>query len=99
MQTHSAAFATAMKDSQRVEYLRGTVGAVPFTNSNILSASYSNACTDTKDVKFGSARIGQLNIAFHGLSVGWNEWRGKVIDLEYGLQLADESVEYIPVGK
>ena len=99
MQTHSAAFATAMKDSQRVEYLRGTVGAVPFTNSNILSASYSNACTDTKDVKFGSARIGQLNIAFHGLAVGWNEWRGKVIDLEYGLQLADESVEYIPVGK
>lgn len=98
MQSHSAAFDTAMKKSQRVEYLRGTVGTVSFDSRNILSASYSNACTDTKDVKFGSARIGQLTITFNGLSIAWNAWRGKTITLEYGLQLADRSVEYIPVG-
>ena len=98
MQTHSQAFSVAMKDPQRVEHVRGTVGSVSFDDRNVLAMSYSNACTDSKDVRFGSARIGQLNVTFHGLAIGWNEWRGSTITLEYGLQLADESVEYIPIG-
>ena len=60
--------------------------------------SYTNQCTDTKDVKFGSARIGQLKAVFVGLNISRGAWRGKKITLEYGLTLADDSVEYIPVG-
>lgn len=98
MQTVSAAFKVAMKDPQRVEHVRGTVGAVSFADANIIALSYSNACSDSKDVRFGSARIGQLDVKFVGLSIPRGEWHDKKITLEYGLQLADSSVEYIPVG-
>lgn len=94
----SDAFKTAMKKAQRVEHVKGFVGSVAFTDENIISMSYSNQCTDTKDVKLGSARIGQLKAIFVGLSISRGEWRGKKIVLEYGLTLADETVEYIPVG-
>lgn len=98
MQAHSAAFTLAMKDAQRVEHVRGTVGAVSFNDSNIIALSYSNACADGKDVRFGSARIGQLDIKFCGLGITRGEWRGRQLALEYGLQLADGTTEYIPIG-
>ena len=98
MQAHSAAFTTAMKDAQRVEHVRGTVGSVSFNDSNIIALSYSNACADGKDVRFGSARIGQLDIKFCGLGITRGEWRGRQLALEYGLQLADGTTEYIPIG-
>ena len=98
MQAHSAAFTLAMKDAQRVEHVRGTVGAVSFSDSNIIALSYSNACADSKDVRFGSARIGQLDIKFCGLGITRGEWRGRQLTLEYGLQLADGTTEYIPIG-
>lgn len=98
MQAHSAAFTLAMKDAQRVEHVRGTVGAVSFNDSNIIALSYSNACADSKDARFGSARIGQLDIKFCGLGITRGEWRGRQLTLEYGLQLADGTTEYIPIG-
>lgn len=98
MQAHSAAFTLAMKDAQRVEHVRGTVGAVSFNDSNIIALNYSNACADGKDVRFGSARIGQLDIKFCGLGITRGEWRGRQLVLEYGLQLADGTTEYIPIG-
>lgn len=98
MQAHSAAFTLAMKDAQRVEHVRGTVGSVSFNDSNIIALNYSNACADGKDVRFGSARIGQLDIKFCGLGITRGEWRGRQLALEYGLQLADGTTEYIPIG-
>lgn len=94
----SDAFKTAMKKAQRVEHVRGKVGTEDFSDVNVLAMSYSNQCTDNKDVKFGSARIGQLKATFHGLNISRGSWRDKSIRLEYGLTLADDSVEYIPVG-
>ena len=94
----SDAFKLAMKDPQHVEHVRGTVGGVSFTDDNIAALSYSNICTDTKDVKFGSARIGQLTAHFINMAITRGDWRGLTLTLEYGLTLADSSVEYIPVG-
>ena len=98
MITVSEAFITAMKKAHRVEHCRGTVGSVSFNDDNIVGLNYSNQCSDNKDVKFGSARIGQLKVQFTGLNIPRYTWRGKKITLEYGLQLEDMSVEYIPVG-
>lgn len=98
MYSVSNAFKAAMKDPQHVEHVRGVVGGVPFSDVNIAALSYSNSCTDTKDVKFGSARIGQLSAHFINIGITRGDWRGLKITLEYGLTLADESVEYIPVG-
>lgn len=92
-------FKTKMKDPQRVEHIRGTVDDVLFTDANIMSLSYSNRCSDTKDVTFGSAYIGELDVSFCEIEIARGYWFGKVITLEYGLELDDEhTTEWIPVG-
>lgn len=95
----SEAFLTALHKKARFERLRGTVGNITFTDYNVVSMSYSNRCSDTADVSLGSCYIGQLEATFVNLLIPRGDWRGKVISLEWGLVLADESVEYIPVGQ
>lgn len=94
----SADFITALHAPARFERLRGTIGAVTFDDSNIISLSYSNRCSDTADVSLGSCYIGQLEATFTGVNITRGDWRDKEISLEWGLVLEDESVEYIPVG-
>ena len=98
MYNASEAFFTALHEKARFEKLRGTVGSVSFTDANVISMSYSNRCSDTADVTLGSCYIGQLEATFCNLSITRGDWRDKVITLEWGLVLEDESVEYIPIG-
>lgn len=100
MRSVSAAFKLKIKDPQRVEHVRGYVGTLPFTDANVLHMSYQNQCSDNKDVTFGSARIGQLTATLRGLNIARYSWSGKVIDLEYGLELDDEgTTEWVALGK
>lgn len=100
MKSVSAEFKLKIKDPQRVEHVRGYVGTLPFTDANVLHMSYQNQCSDNKDVTFGSARIGQLTATLRGLNIARYSWSGKVIDLEYGLELDDEgSTEWVTLGK
>lgn len=94
----SQAFITALKKPYRVEHVRGTVGNVSFNDDNIVSLSYSNRCSDSNDVVLGYAYIGQIQATFTDLAITRGSWRGKQITLEYGLELADESIEWIPIG-
>ncbi len=95
----SESFKSAMKEATRMEHVRGTVGGVPFTDNNIMRLSYSNRCSDTKDVTFGSAYIAELDVSFIDLNIARGTWRGQVITLEYGLELDDEhTTEWLPVG-
>lgn len=94
----SQAFLTALHKPARFEKLRGTIGSVSFTDANVVSMSYSNRCSDTADLTLGSCYIGQLEATFVNVNILRGEWRDKVITLEWGLVLADSSVEYIPIG-
>ena len=67
----SAAFKTQMKKSHRIEHVRGTIAGVSFDDDNIVSLNYSNRCSDTSDVTFGSAYIGQISAVFTGLNIQW----------------------------
>lgn len=98
MYNASEAFFTALHQKARFEKLRGTVGSVAFTDANVISMTYSNRCSDTSDVTLGSCYIGQLEVTFVNVNVLRGDWRDKVITLEWGLVLEDESVEYIPIG-
>lgn len=98
MYNASEAFFTALHKKARFEKLRGTVGSVSFTDANVISMSYSNRCSDTSDVTLGSCYIGQLEVTFVNLGILRGEWKDKVITLEWGLVLEDESTEYIPIG-
>lgn len=92
-------FKTVMKKASRIEHVRGSVSGVSFTDENIMSLSYSNRCSDTKDVTFGSAYIGQLDVSFINLNIPRGSWRGQIIFLDYGLELDDEgTTEWVPIG-
>lgn len=95
----SDAFRLKMKDPQRVEHVRGTIGSVTFGDSNVIALNYSNRCSDTKDVSLGSAYIGQIQVSFCKLNITRGNWRRLEISLEYGLELDDEgTTEWMPIG-
>lgn len=98
MYSVSEDFITALHKEARFERLRGTIGGYSFTDNNVLSLTYSNRCSDTKDVTLGSAYIGQIELQVRGINIPRGSWLNKKITLEWGLVLEDESVEYIPVG-
>ena len=99
MKNVSAAFKAAMKDPQHIEHLRGTIDGIAFNDVNIISLNYSNACSDSKDVTFGSARIGQIQAVFVNINIPVFTWRGRVIALQYGLEIDNQhTTEWIDVG-
>lgn len=98
MYSVSPEFITALHAEARFERIRGTVGGVSFDDSNILSLSFSNRCSDTAEISIGYCYIGELQITFTNVNINRGEWRDKEIFLEWGLVLANDSVEYIPVG-
>lgn len=96
MRNVSAAFKAKIKDPQRVEHVRGTVGSESFDDSNIIHLGYQNQCSDNKDVTFGSARIGELTVSFCNLNIPRYSWRGLEISLDYGLEIDDEgTIEWV----
>lgn len=98
MYSVSERFKTEMKKSHRVEHVRGTIAGVSFNDDNIISLNYSNRCSDTSDVIFGSAYIGQISAEFTGLGISWGGFRGQLVVLEYGLEFPDQTIEWIPIG-
>lgn len=92
-------YITALRSPARFEHCRGTIGgAVSFTDANIINLNYSNRCSDTADVNFGSAYIGQIDATFINLPIARGSWRDLQIIIEAGLTLEDDTIEYIPLG-
>ena len=58
MYSVSEEFLAKLQEHTRVEHVRGTIGTALFTDSNVLSMSVSNRCSDTADINFGSAYVG-----------------------------------------
>lgn len=92
-------YMTALRSPARFEHCRGTIGGdVSFTDANIINLNYSNRCSDTADVNFGSAYIGQIDATFINLPIARGSWRDLQIIIEAGLTLEDDTIEYIPLG-
>lgn len=94
----SQAFLAELKQNSRIEHLRGVVGSVMITDENIISCSYSNRASDTKEVSFGLAYVGQIEISLCDVNIPRGRWKNLLIALEYGLEIGDSTV-WIPVGK
>ena len=97
MYSVSQAFLNELKQNSRIEHLRGTVGNIAFTDENIISANYTNRCSDTKEVSFGLAYVGQLQITLVDVNIPRGSWKRLSISLEYGLEV-NQTIEWIPVG-
>ena len=97
MYSISDEFKAALKRNAHVEHVRGTIDGISFTDANVLSLTYSNRCSDTKDVTFGSAYIGQIEASFVNVGISRGDWRNLIISLEWGLEVGG-STEWIPIG-
>ena len=86
----------------RVDHVRGTVGGVAFDDSNVISLSYSNRCSNTDDVSFGLAYVGQISVQFCNMPITRKNWKaGTRITLEWGLDYFDDDeivTAWFPVG-
>ena len=98
MYNASQAFKNELKQNSRIEHLRGSVNLTAFTDENIISCNYTNRCSDTKEVSFGLAYVGQLQITLVDVNIPRGSWRNKEIGLEYGLEIEGGGVEWIPIG-
>lgn len=105
MYSVSEEFLAKLQEHTRVEHVRGTIGTALFTDSNVLSMSVSNRCSDTADINFGSAYVGQLQATFVNVNIPRGSWGGQVITLQWGLVIEEASgddpevVEWVPIGK
>ena len=96
----SEQYKAAMKQPVQSFRMKGTIGAVPFWDENILSGSFSitNQCSDETNVGIGQVYIGQLKATFNGLHLEKRTLLGKPITPVCGLKLADGSYEDVPLG-
>lgn len=98
MYSVSENFIIQMGKANRYEHLRGTIDDIPFDDDNIINLNYTNRNSDTSDISIGYCYTGQISASLTGINISRGSWRGKTINLEYGLEFPDESIEWIPIG-
>lgn len=99
-------YLTAIHGAVQSGHISGMIGAVAFTASDVLlgSASISNQCADSTDVKLGAVFVGTLKITFCNRNlVPRGSWEGKTITVYWNQLVDDQSepkvYETIPCGK
>ena len=103
MYSVSAEYLTAISQAVQRGYISGYIEDVPFTSSDVLfgSASVSNKCVDSNDIKLGGVNIGTLKITFINTSlVPRGDWENKEILVSWNQLIDEESetFEQVPVG-
>lgn len=93
-------YLTAIKAPAVKSRIRGTIGAVSFTEDNILQGSFSitNQNSGDESVQIGTVYIGELDITLVGLTLSRYSLNGVAITPEFGLLLPDDSYEDVPLG-
>ena len=77
-------YLTKMFDQVQTHQLSGTIGSVPFSDSDVIGVSYTNRCSDKK-VNIGSVNIGVLKLTFLTDILNRGEYFGKAITLSDSL--------------
>lgn len=98
----SSAYKLAMTKPIQRHTVRGSIDNVDFTAEDVLGGSLSinNQICEATAVKLGGVYIGELKLtldrdfALNSFSRG--SWTGKQIEVEFGLELADSSIEFVP---
>lgn len=85
---------TALHGHTMFDHVRGTIGGVEFTDANVVSMNYTNRASDTKDISFGLAYVGQLSVEFVNVPISRKNWKnGTRIVVECGFDYTDENDE------
>lgn len=96
----SEEYKKAMKRPVQRHFMKGSIGSFHFTDQNLLSGSFSitNQCSDANSVQIGQVYIGELNATFRGIDITRYAWKGQEITPQFGMEIADGSIEYLPLG-
>lgn len=81
--------------------LRGHIGVYEIDETDILenSLKISKQCSEGDEVKIGSVYVGTLTMTIVShIAIDRYDWKGKAITLEEGLELADGTYEWVPLG-
>lgn len=103
MYSVSADYLTAIANNARAHKIRGTINGVPFTGKDIISGTFAinNQICQATEISLGGVYIGELSFvlspAFANAMNIRGSWRGVAITAEIGVELEDESFEYIPI--
>lgn len=100
----SADYLTAIAKNARAHKLTGYIDGHVFDGGDVIRGSFAvknQLCSQSK-IELGGVYVGELDLTFstafaQGLSMR-GAWRGKVITASIGVELADSSFEYIPMG-
>lgn len=97
----SDAYKNAMHQPVQKFRLTGTVGTTPFSDENILQGSFSitNQCSDNNEIKIGQVYIGELDVTLIDTNLARYSLKNKIIKPYFGLMLANESYEDVPLGQ
>lgn len=100
----SADYLLALNNNARADTIRGTINGVSFAANNVVKGSFSvsnQLCPATK-IELGGVYIGELDLtftsAFASTVSARGTWRGLTLTAEIGVELADTTFEYIPIG-
>ena len=97
----SQAYLNQIKKEYVRRALRGTIGNVSFTHSDILSGSFSlsNQCSEPNEVKIGTVNVGELQITFRNGLINRDHWKGQIISVSEGIWIDSRNeYEYVPLG-
>lgn len=104
MYSVSADYLIAIAKNARAHKIKGTVGGVNFTGEDIIRKSFQvrNQFCQSTEISLGGVYIGELDLTFStSFAQAMNirgSWMGVTITAQIGVELADSSYEYIPMG-
>lgn len=102
MYSVSQNFMTAMLSPIQQHKLTGTIGALSFTQDNVLSGSFniSNQICDSAEIGIGKVYIGELSATFRNVGIADGAWQGKVITPTFSLCIDPDhdTWESVPLG-
>lgn len=97
----SQAYLTALSQPVRKYKIRISIGNKVVDENNIRKGTFfvTNQCSDETQLQIGQVYVGELGVTLFDTGIGRYEWNKKEMLPYFGLVLADDSVEYIPLGR
>lgn len=94
----------AILENARAHKLKGNVNGTPFTGKNVIRGSFvvKNQMCPATAIELGGVYVGECDLVFtteFATSLGIRgSWKGVVLTPEIGVELADATFEYVPMG-
>lgn len=103
MYSVSADYLAAMAENARASKLRGTINGTPFDGRHVIRGTFAvnNQLCEATAITLGGVYIGSLNMVLAAeFAEAMNirgSWRGVSISAEIGVELEDETFEFVPI--